>query len=177
MKLYETERLIIRKWVPADAEDLFEIASDASVTTFLHFQPYENIYEAHDRLEDLFTRSENDGIDSAIELKETGRVIGTIRYSKKSDQAGGIIDVGYLMGKKHQGHGYMTEALRGLFKYIKENKLGMRIYACHDTENLASGRVMRKAGMTFEGIQRKAATNNKNKRADMAFYSILIEEI
>ena len=47
----------------------------------------------------------------------------------------------------------------------------------YDVENEKSGNVMKRAGMTFEGIMRKAGENQVHSRYDVAMYSILDEEI
>ena len=41
----------------------------------------------------------------------------------------------------------------------------------------SSGNVLKRAGMTFEGVLRKAGENNFHTRYDVALYSILYEEI
>jgi len=82
-----------------------------------------------------------------------------------------------LLNPRFQGQGFMTEAVLGMFRYIKENKIAKRIIARHDTENFKSGNVMKRAGMTFEGVLRKAGVNNYHTRHDLAIYSILGEEI
>ena len=71
----------------------------------------------------------------------------------------------------------MTECLKASFKYIKRNNLAKRIRAIHDVANTKSGAVMKRCGMTFEGIARKAGENNFHSRHDVANYSILDEEI
>jgi len=48
-----------------------------------------------------------------------------------------------------------------------------RISASHDTNNIASGRVMQKCGMTFEGIQRQAHYCVRRGFYDSACYAIL----
>lgn len=71
----------------------------------------------------------------------------------------------------------MTECIKEMFKYVKRNKLAKRIVARCDTENIKSEAVMKRCGMTFEGIARKAGENNIHLRCDFASYSILDEEI
>jgi len=191
--LYETERLIIRQWEEKDAADLFEYCSDGEVTKYLRFPTYTDIKDAHERIADMQKRYAKDKIketDWAIVLKSgVGEVedenstekaigsIGIVSYEKGYKDANPIAEIGYIMNTKFQGKGYMTEALVGMFKWIKHSNIAKRIEAKHDTANEASGRVMQKAGMIFEGIKRKATSNNMNARADVAIYSILWEEI
>ena len=176
--LFKTKRLVIRKWTPKDAADLFEYCSDVTVTKYLTFPIYKSINDASERIADIlnrYARGDKDGIDYAIDLD--GKVIGSIGLNIYSEKQGRSMEIGYLLNPKYQGSGYMTEALVGMFKYIKEKDLAWRIVAKHDTENKKSGAVMLRAGMKFEGIARMGISNNNNMRADNAMYSILIEEI
>ncbi len=178
--LYETDRLIIRKWEDEDYLDLYEYASDKEVTKYLTFKTYESVENAKERIKFMKECYENgiEKTDYAIMLKIEGKVIGSIGLGLSHIQrAGGTISIGYLMNKKYHGKGFMTEAVRGMFKYIKENNIAKRIEAFHDVENYRSGNVMKRAGMTFEGVLRKAHSNNIHERCDTAIYSILIEEI
>ena len=176
---FETERLIIREFENRDCKDLFEYASDPEVIKFLHFKKYESLAEAKERIKDLKEKYIlNDKIgDYAIELKNEKKVIGSINIMLEDKKAGGIIALGWALNKKYQGFGYMTECVKATLKYIKKNKLAMRIRAIHDVDNIKSGNVMKRVGMTFEGISRKAGENNFHSRYDVANYAILFEEI
>lgn len=179
-KIYETERLIVRQWAVSDANDLFDYAKQKELTKYVSFEPYTNLEQAIERIEKSNRKYEANDIVSpyAIELKEEGKVIGSIDIEDYSDKAEGIIEIGYILNKHYQGKGYMHEALTGMFKYIKENNIAKRIICKADTQNLKSQSVLKKAGMTFEGILRKAGNkNNTHSRYDLALYSILYEEI
>ena len=72
----------------------------------------------------------------------------------------------------------MTEAVKGMFKFLKQNDLATRVEALHLLSNPASGRVMQRTGMTFEGILRKRIIHRlTGESLDAAIYSILAEEI
>lgn len=178
--LYETKRLIVRKWEETDAEDLYDYAKNPDVSKFLKFKPYTSIKEADERIANILTKYNNGDIEVpyAIVLKDENKVIGSIDIELYSDKAEGIIEIGYILSKDYQGNGYMTEALKGMFKYIKQKNIAKRIFCKHDTENIKSRNVMKRAGMTFEGVLRKAGDyNNTHSRYDFAIYSILFEEI
>ena len=178
--IYETERLIIRQWEEKDAEDLFEYAKDPNVSRFLKFKPYISINEAHERISTILLKYENNQVEVpyAIVLKNENKVIGSIDVDCYSNSGDGEIEIGYILSANYQSKGYMTEALIGMFKHIKANNIAKRIVCKHDTLNEKSGNVMKRAGMTFEGVLRKAgAFNNTHARYDLAVYSILYEEI
>ena len=177
--IYETNRLIVREWEDKDYLDLYEYASDENVTKFLSFPTYVSPNTAIERISKL--REEyKQGIvatDYCIELKENKKVIGSIGIVGYKEKDEGEIEIGYILNPKFQGNGYMTESLLGMFKYIKNKQLAKRIVLKHDVDNFKSGNVMKRAGMTFEGVLRKAGNNNYHNRYDIAQYSILDEEI
>ena len=176
--IYETERLLVREWEDKDYKDLFEYASDERVAKYL-FPPYKDLNTAKKRITKLKAQYNRDDYkrDYPIVLKSENKVIGSISMSDYKPQAGGIIMIGYTLNYNYQGHGYATEAVIGIFKFIKQNNIAKRIFAVHDIENIKSGNVMKMAGMTFEGIARKAGENQVHSRYDVAQYSILDEEI
>ena len=178
--IYETERLIIRHWETKDYKDLYDYAVYPEVSKFLSFQPYKTLQEAKDRIKKIRGKYKEKCVvgDNAVVLKQENKVIGSIDMVEYSPKAEGTIEIGYILSPKYQGKGYMTEALVGMFKYIKKNNIAKRIICRHDTENVKSGNVMKRARMTFEGILRKAGNkNNTHTRYDLAQYSILDEEI
>lgn len=177
--IFETDRLIIREWQDNEYDDLYEYASDENVTKFLSWPPYTSIDTAKERIAYLKNLYLEDSIvtEYCIEHKETKKVIGSIGIVNYKEKNEGEIEIGYVLNPKFQGKGFMTETLVNMFKYIKANKLAKRITLKHDVLNEKSGNVMKRAGMTFEGILRRAGKNNYHSRCDLALYSILNEEI
>jgi RimJ/RimL family protein N-acetyltransferase len=59
-------------------------------------------------------------------------------------------EIGFTLSPAHQGHGYATEAVRGLLEYAFFT-LGLhRVIGNCDARNLASARVLERAGMRQE---------------------------
>jgi len=183
--IYETERLVIRKWMLTDAADMFEYAADPEVGKYI-FPPHKTIEDSIERINDVFRRygqadrytMPEDKIDFAIEHKSEQKVVGSISFSKYTERSGGTAEIGYALGAKYWGNGYMTEAVKGMLSFIKKQGIAKRIEARHDTENVASGKVMERAGMKFEVIQKKpSGTNNLRGHGDSVLYSILAEDI
>lgn len=106
----------------------------------------------------------------AIEAEKN--VVGAIGLILKGD---GVAELGYWIGVPYWGHGYVTEAARAVLQYGFEERKLRRIFACYMTRNPASGRVMEKLGMTYEGTMRKHITK-WDEHCDMAFYGMLAEE-
>ena len=86
----------------------------------------------------------------AVTLKEDGRLIGNCgirRSTADSHEA----EIGYELAPDEWGHGYATEAVRELLRFGFQ-QLGLhRIAAWTVADNVASARVLEKAGLTLEG--------------------------
>ena len=160
-QLIETRRLILRRFRIEDAEDMFgNWASDPEVTRFLTWPAHSSVDITRAVLGSWISRYEDGGFFNwAIEWKETGRVIGNIavvRLDGNIDAA----EMGYCLSRSFWGRGIMPEALRAVMDYLFDTAGLNRVAACHDVNNPRSGRVMSKAGMQKEGLQRGAGRNN-----------------
>ena len=81
-------------------------------------------------------------------------------------------ELGYWIGVPYWGRGYATEAVAAVIRFGFDT-LGLnRIHARHFTRNPASGRVMQKAGLTFEGIERQHILKD-GEFLDLSCYAIL----
>lgn len=175
-KKLETKRLILRKFKTEDAEDMFKNwASDPEVTRFLTWPAHQDISVTRALLADWISQyAESSCYNWAIELRETGEVIGNISAVKIHEEVEAA-DLGYCMGRAWWGKGIMPEAVEAILAFFFQ-KVGMnRVAACHDTRNPKSGRVMEKAGMKTEGIWRAAGRNNQGI-CDAVWHSILKSE-
>ena len=110
----------------------------------------------------------------AIVLKESQRFIGRFQMEEWSDE-NHRATVGYLLGKQYWGNGYATEALRAVIAYLFEQTTVNRIDTFAWAENIASTRVMEKAGMRFEGLARQRRFA-KGAFRDVKYYAILRED-
>lgn len=175
-KRLETNRLILRQFKIEDAEDMYNNwTTDAEVTRFLTWSPHPDIDFTRGLLENWIGKySEPTWYNWAIELKETGEVVGNISVVKLNERIEAA-DIGYCMGKAWWGRGIMPEALRAVIAYLFEEVGLNRVAACHDVNNPKSGRVMQKAGMTREGVLRAGGRNNQGI-CDEVWYSILKSE-
>jgi len=89
----------------------------------------------------------------AINLKESGELIGAIGMALKLDQE--LAELGYWIGKPYWSRGYCTEAARVVLHFVFTELHLNRVYAHHFSHNPASGRVMQKIGMHHEGRLRQ----------------------
>ena len=157
----ETHRLILRRYRLEDAEDMFSNwASDPEVTRFLTWPPHKSVDVTRYLLNDWISRYE-DGrfFNWAIELKETGSVIGNIAVTILHEETDAA-ELGYCMGRAFWGRGIMPEAIRAVTDYLFDVAGLNRVEASHDVNNPKSGRAMEKAGLKLEGIHRAYGRNN-----------------
>lgn len=170
-KRIETERLILRPVTLADAEDMYEYASDEE-TVYYVFDKHQSLEDTKENIAAYF---EADPLGKyALELKETGKMIGTIdlRFKDWKHKA----ELGYTMNKHYHGKGYMTEAGKALL-WLGFEVIGLeRIQSLHDERNRASGRVMERLGMTKEGVSRHVGKWKQGEWFNDVYYSILKDE-
>ena len=147
--MIKTERLILRKWEEADAESLFEYASDPDVGPIAGWQPHKSVEESLDVIRNVF-----DGAECyAICGKENGKALGAIELklnghtdmTDRNDEC----ELGYWLGKPFWSRGYMPEAAGALLRRGFED-LGMNTIWCgYYDGNEKSKRVQEKLGFVF----------------------------
>jgi ribosomal-protein-alanine N-acetyltransferase len=172
----ETDRLILRKFTEKDAEAVFENwASDDEVTKFLTWPTHTSVESSKGYISFCLDSYKNDSsYQWGIELKETGELFGSISVVKVNDDLDAV-ELGYVIGRRFWGNGYMAEAVKAVIAFLFEEVGANRIAARHDTNNPNSGKVMKKAGMEYEGTLRQNDRNNQGI-VDCSMYSILKEE-
>ena len=158
----ETDRLILRRFTMEDAEAMFRRwASDDEVTKHLTWPTHSSVEISKMVLTDWTSHyPEPDFYNWAIVLKENGPEpignISVVGIDNKVDAA----TMGYCMSRAHWGKGVMTEALTAVIDFFFDEVGFNRIDADHAVDNPASGRVMEKSGMRYEGTHRQAVRTN-----------------
>ena len=151
-----TPRLLLRTFNDADAPRVQLLAGDDAVaeTTLAIPHPY-----LDGAAEAWITGQVQEWAGSrratwAIARRDDGLLLGAIdlffRLARR--QAG----CGYWVGQDYWGQGITTEALTAVMACGFEQFGLHRIEASHLARNPASGRVMAKAGMRFEGTMRES---------------------
>ncbi|MEH2081613.1 MAG: GNAT family N-acetyltransferase [Nostoc sp.] len=161
--LLETERLIIRSWIPErDAEQAFVIYNDLEVTHFLRkASRVTSVESQRQRLIEGIERSHqrNNGTGSwAIVEKETTTIVGTILLKQLPDKDGlptQDYEVGWHLRRASWGKGYATEAGRVMLNYGFSVLNLPVIYAVVKPENHPSIRVTERLGMKLVGRTNK----------------------
>jgi ribosomal-protein-alanine N-acetyltransferase len=173
----ETERLILRRFKPSDAEYMFKNwATDSEVNKFLSWNSHKDLNETKKILDSWINDyAKKNCYNWTIELKDIDEIIGQISLVGLNEKYCSC-EVGYTVGRLFWGKGIMTEAIKAVINYLF-SEIGMnRIEARYNTLNLASGRVMQKSGMKHEGILRQVQVDKNGHFNDLAVYSILKSE-
>ena len=172
-KRLETDRLILRPPVLADAESIFKTyAQDPEVTRYLTWQPHTSIVKTLEFLSGCVDAWQGDyRFPYVITLKGADLAIGMIEIRLDGFKA----DVGYGIGRMYWGRGYMTEALRAILAWALAQRAIYRAWAVCDAENIASARVLEKAGMQREGTLRRGIIhpNISTEPRDCFLYAIV----
>ncbi len=144
--IIETERLILRPWILADAESLFGYAKDPDVGPIAGWPPHKNIEESRLIIETVFNGPET----YAICLKHDNKPIGAISlmlngYTDLTDKDDEC-ELGYWIGKPFWGRGYVPEASKALIRRAFLELSMSVVWCAHYEGNEQSKRVQEKCG-------------------------------
>jgi RimJ/RimL family protein N-acetyltransferase len=149
-----TERLRLRRPTIADAPDVFAYASDVEVTHFMDWPTHTIVGTVADWLEECASLWKSGAeFTWLIAPRSEDRTIGAISLRV----AGYKADFGYVLNRHSWGRGLGTEAARAIVDLTAKIDGVYRLWATCDVENVASARVLEKAGLEREGILRRWA--------------------
>ncbi len=173
----QTKRLTLRPFRYADAQAMYENwACKRAVTEYVTWQPHQRVEETEALLDHWVSLYDNPHTYRwAIERQSDQRLIGSIDVVR-FDSALSAAEMGYCSDPSTWGQGLMTEAFVAVIDYLFNTVRIRRIHARHDIRNPASGRVMAKAGMRFEGVLSASFADKDGYLRDMAHYVILRED-
>jgi ribosomal-protein-alanine N-acetyltransferase len=145
----KTERLLLRKIQPDDAEMVYMWMSDPEVCKYERWKPHPNSDYSRGYIIKVFDGYKSDCIyEWGIELND--KLIGSVSIVNVNDYDQKAI-LGYCLAREFWSNGYTTEAVKAVLRYMFI-EIGLnRIEASHSINNIASGRVLEKIGMLLEG--------------------------
>ena len=148
----ETDRLVLRRFTMADADDLFDLDADPEVMNFITGglpTPREEI--ENDVLPAFlryYERGDRYGFWAAVE-KSAGESLGWFHFISREGGDSDEAELGYRLKKSAWGKGYATEGSRALIQK-GFTELGVRrVVAETMVVHAASRRVMENAGLAF----------------------------
>ena len=168
----KTERLLLRRFTAADAPEVSRLCNNYNLYKSTLNLPYP--YPLESALEWIATHDESftSGrmYEFAITNKESGKLYGAIGLSHQQAHRHG--EIGYWIGEEYWGQGYATEAAKAVLDFAFLGKDFHRVYARFFASNPASGKVMEKCGMTYEGTQ-KDHIFKEGRYEDLLLFGIL----
>lgn len=176
----ETPRLILRRFREEDIHSFYRrCLSDWQVWRWTNYPQMKSLRDVREK-GGLFTPNWFAAYDRpnryswAIAQKPDGPAIGRV-FGMHPDDRTEDVELAYELGREFWGRGYMTEAVAETLRFFFEEAGFFRVHCYHADQNPASGRVMEKCGMRYEGAMRLACVCNGG-RFDQVNYAILREE-
>lgn len=144
-----TKRLILRPIITDDVYDVFEYSKEPNVGPNAGWKPHESIEESLQVMQDIFINKEN---VFGIVLKKTGKLIGSVGLiDDKKRENDAVKMLGYAIGEKYWGQGYMTEAGKAVVLHgFKIINLALISAYCYSSNTRSQG-VLNKLGFQYEG--------------------------
>ncbi len=148
-ELFETKRLVLRKWRLEDANEMYKYAKDPEVGPICGWPTHTSVEQSKKIIKHFI---EDCPYCYAIILKETSEPIGCIELmcapnnmSFKEQE----MELGYWLGKPHWGNGYVPEAAAALISYAFEDLGCETIWCGYFDGNNKSKRVQEKLGFVY----------------------------
>lgn len=146
-----TARLTLRPMRADDAADIFDsYAHDAKVTRFLTWRPHSSVEETRCFVQ--MCLSVETSRTYVIVDNATNSIVGAFDLRAA---AATRLEVGYALATPFWRQGMMTEVLTEVVRWALSQPSIWRIGAVADVENIASMRVLKKAGFQREGVLRR----------------------
>lgn len=147
-------RLILRPFAESDAGELLRLAGarEIAATTLRIPHPY-SLADAEQFIAACSRNAERGSAAVFAITLQTGELCGACGL--ELDPVNSHAELGYWIGLPYWGRGFATEATSILIDFGFTHLDLHRIFAAHFSNNPASGRVLQKIGMTYEGRLRE----------------------
>ncbi|XP_028762402.1 uncharacterized protein LOC114720846 [Neltuma alba] len=172
---FDLAHVCLRPLLLSDIDDFMVWATDERVAKFCTWEPYTSRDAAVDFIQN---NAQNCSLFRAICLGD--RAIGSMSvrsYSGDDKARAKTAELGYVLGSKYWGKGIATKAVKQVVEMAFADLPDLqRLEALVDVENVASQRVLEKAGFQREGVLRKFLIM-KGKSRDMVMFSVISGEV
>jgi RimJ/RimL family protein N-acetyltransferase len=145
----ESRRLVFRIWAKSDLELALGLWGDPQVTRFFDAREKLTPEEVQERLTREIAGQKEDGVQYwPIFLRTSHEHVGCcgLRPYEPSDN---IFEIGFHIRTAHWGNGYATEAALRVIDYAFQDIAVDGLFAGHNPDNTASGRLLRKLGFRY----------------------------
>jgi RimJ/RimL family protein N-acetyltransferase len=170
-----TDRLVLRRFVAADAAALSDYRSDPEVARYQSWPTPYSVTAARRLIEEqahLDGPRAGDWLQIAATLE--GALIGDVAVRLSDDAR--TARIGYTVTRANQRRGFGVEAAGAVVARLFETAPGLhRIQASLDARNVASARLLERLGFRHEGTAISAEFAD-GEWCDVAHYAILRDE-
>ena len=153
--IIETDRLVLRPMVLADAETAFGWTGDPEVAKYVSWLPHHSIDDTIEWLKEIEWKQDDSGaiLESdnyiwGMVLKETDKLFGSCGLIW--EEGCELFQVGYNILQSHWNRGYTTEAIRAVLSFASANFGIKKVAGGHAKKNLASAKVLEKLGFVYD---------------------------
>jgi len=142
MKIFETDRLIIRKLKETDSDDYFDMMGNPNVMNMVPLKVMSR-EESDNHLNDFLNTNQNQSDTKVwgIEIKNGNEFIGLCAFLKNNENED---EIGYRLREKYWRKGFGTEIAKRLISFGFEQLKMKKITADVDTKNLNSIKILEK---------------------------------
>ena len=163
MKILETERLILREIVEADAEFIFDLLNQPSFIKYIGNRNVHSVEAAREFIENRYRQSYREyafGLYT-VELKESSVPIGICGFVKRETLPDA--DIGFAFLPQYEKQGYAYESTAAVMKYGRDVLVLKRVLAITTIDNESSGRLLAKIGFKFERLIKQPPSDEELK--------------
>lgn len=164
-------RCIVRSWEFADAASVPAHANNRRIWLNLRDRfPYP--YTTSDS-ERFIRYVKSSPVETSFAIEVDGEAAGGISVMPNQDIERISAEIGYWLGERHWGRGICTDVVAAVTQYAFAQYQLTRIYALPFAHNLASCRVLEKAGYVLEGTMRRSAIKD-GQICDQQLYACVL---
>lgn len=163
----ETDRMVIRNFVPEDAHDLYEILGDHE--TMRNCEPAYDFEKTKAFLTSFCI--ERKGAVAAVH-KESSKMIGYILFNETDENT---YEMGWFFNRSFWQQGYAYESCKAVIDHAFAQRKARKIFA-ETIDGIKSIRLMQKLGMRLENVQQKQTKDPRGNWADLFLYVLDYDE-
>ena len=176
---WKSERLVLRRWRDEDAQVLY----DAVIESREHIRPWMPWADTYQTVDDAIEFIRRQSGQSALDDEV---VIGIFARDDHTPLGGSgfhvhnlaipSFEIGYWLRQSAEGHGYMSEAVRTITRFLFDDMGAQRVMIRCDARNVRSKAVAERLGFPFEGTMRHDTLDPTGTIRDSLVYAMIPDD-
>ena len=171
-KNLKEDKLHLRPYAMSDADTIYEnLGCDPEMMRYTGWNPYFSLEVTRKFVADVIQKYDSGEMDYSWLITYKGEPVGTIgAYNYDVEQ--NCIEIGYSIFREYWGKGFASRALKLVKDYLMQEEGIHTLKAWSVDANIASKRVLKKAGFVQTEVK-EAALNVNGEQFDQAIYETL----